>query len=94
MELGNIGMGPVHPSICPSCLRAFLHDGWMDFLHIGYHDQVPWAADACKTEFGSVPTLTNYGHFFINFLSVCYDMLEKSVMQFFHLVQLFTTLGT
>ena len=34
----------------------------MDFIHIGYHDQVPWAAHACKILFGSVPNLSNYGH--------------------------------
>ena len=51
-------------SVRPS---AFLHDGWTDFLHIGYHDQVPWATDACKTEFGSVPHLSNYGNFFNKF---------------------------
>ena len=56
----------VHPSVLMSIL-AFLHDGFMDFLHIGYHDQVPWAADACKTEFGSVLNMSNYGIFFINF---------------------------
>ena len=47
-------------------LHAFLHDGWIDFLHIKYHDQVSWATDACETEFGSVPNLSNYGYFFIN----------------------------
>ena len=31
---------------------VFLHDGLMGFRHNGYHDQVPWAADACETEFG------------------------------------------
>ena len=29
------------PSISPSVRpRTFLHHGWMDFLHIGHHDQV------------------------------------------------------
>ena len=56
-ELGNIGMGLVHLFVClfvyPS--STFLHDGWMNFLHIWYHGQVPWAADECKIEFGPVP---------------------------------------
>ena len=38
----------------------------MDFLHIGYHDQVSRDADSYKIEFGSVPHLSNYGNFFIN----------------------------
>ena len=59
-ESGNIGMGPVRLGICLSCHPSihpgtFLHDGWMDFLHICYHDQVPWAAaDAHEIDFGSV----------------------------------------
>ena len=57
---------PLGRIICSHSL-TFLHDGWMDFLHIGYHDQVPWAAFASKIEFGSVLNLTNYSHFFINF---------------------------
>ena len=52
------------PSACP---HAFLHDGYMDFLHIGYYDKVPWTADARKIEFGFVPNLTNYGIFFHKF---------------------------
>ena len=40
----------IHLSVHP---RAFLHDGWMDYPHIGYHDHVPWATDACKIDFGS-----------------------------------------
>ena len=63
---GNIGTGPVRQCL-NSCPHAFLCDGWMDFLHIGYHDQVPWAPDACKTEFDTEQNLSNYGHFFINF---------------------------
>ena len=39
----------------------------MDFFHIGYHDQVPWAADAHEIEFGSVPNVTYHGNVFINF---------------------------
>ena len=58
-----------HPSVSHQLvhLHTFLRDGWMDFLHIGCHGQVPWSADACKIEFDVVPNLTNYGHFFINF---------------------------
>ena len=44
---------------CDSSMMA----GW-----IFYHDQVPWAADACKTEFGSVPNLSNYDNFFNKFI--------------------------
>ena len=46
---------------------AFLYDGWMDFLRIGYHDQVQWVIDVCKIEFGYLPNWSNYGHFFIKF---------------------------
>ena len=46
------------PSVLP---HAFLHDDWMDFRHIGYHDQVEWAADVSKIEFGSVPNWSNFG---------------------------------
>ena len=81
----NIGKDPVHLSSHPAVHlpvhpHAFLHDGWMDFFHIGYHDQVPWAVDARKIEFGSVRNLTNYGHFFINF-EFC-DIPEKNVILF------------
>ena len=67
MELGNIGKSPV----CPSSVHdlsisqltvnpgAFLTGGWMDFLHIGYLNQVPYAADTSKIPFGSVPNLSN-----------------------------------
>ena len=55
----------IHPPIFLSVHpRAFLYDGRMDFVHIGYHDQVLWAADTCKIEFGSVPNLSNYGNLF------------------------------
>ena len=48
-----IGKGPAHHSIrlyvCPVvCPCTFLHDGCMDFLYIGYHDQMPSAAHASK----------------------------------------------
>ena len=53
----------VSPAVCLSVHpQTFLHDGWIDSLHIGYHDQVPWAADAYKIEFGFVQNLTNCGH--------------------------------
>ena len=77
--------------VCPSvqlsvsqlvCPRTFLHNGWMDFLHIGYHDQVPWASDAYKSEFMSVPNLTNYGHFFITFECLLWYLREDR--DFFH----------
>ena len=61
----------IHQSIHP---HTFFHDGLMDFLHIWYHDhidQVPWAADVCKIEFGSVQNLNNYGYFFILFVCNC-----------------------
>ena len=62
---GNIGKGSVCPSVHPC---TFVHHDWLDFLHIGHHDQVPWAANPCKVKFGSrVPNLSNYGNFFINF---------------------------
>ena len=68
VKLGNIGKSPVchsvHLSVRP---RVLLHDGWMDFLHIRYHDQVPWTANACKIEFGSVPNLTKLWLFFPKF---------------------------
>ena len=65
----------IHLSVC---CRTFLHDGLMDFLHIGYHDQVPSAADVCKIKFGSALNLSNYDNFFINF-ELC-DISEKSVL--------------
>ena len=49
-------------SIHPPC--AFLDDDWMDFLHIWYIDQVPWATDAHKIEFSIVPNLGLSGHYF------------------------------
>ena len=64
-ESGNIGMSPVCQSVHP---HTFIHDDWMDCLHIWYHDQVPWAADARKKiEFDSVSNLSNCGNFFNNF---------------------------
>ena len=42
---------------------------------------MPWAADACEIEFGSVPNLSNYGNFFINF--ECCDISEKNLMILF-----------
>ena len=50
----------VHP-------HAFLQDGWLDFLHITYHYQVPCGADARETELGSEPNSSNYGNVFNNF---------------------------
>ena len=47
----------------------FLLDGWLDFLHIWYHDRVPCAADAHKIEFVFIPHLSNYGHFVIKLVS-------------------------
>ena len=70
---GNIGMGQIHLSL------HICHDGWLDFHHIWYHDQVPCAANAHKTEFSSVSNLSNYGNFFIHFFSVCCDISEKNV---------------
>ena len=63
----------VHYAVCQSSHSCtFLHDGWLDFLHITYHDQVPWAADAGKIKFGSVSNLSNNGYFFINFECLWY----------------------
>ena len=63
MALNFISLASL-PSVC-SC--AFLHDSWMDFLHIRYHDQVPSAADACVIEIDTVPNLSYYGNFIHNF---------------------------
>ena len=60
MESKNTGKGSVSPDVHPHTL---LHDGWMGFLHIGYHDQVPWVADAFKIEIGIVSNFSNYGHY-------------------------------
>ena len=49
----------------------------MDVLHIGYNDLLPWAANACKIEFGSVLNLSNYGIFFIKV--ECCDTVEKNL---------------
>ena len=50
----------------------------MDFHHTGYHDQIQWAADACKIEFGAVPNVSNYA-IFSYILSVGSDSPEKNV---------------
>ena len=49
-------------SICPLSgdSHTSLHYGWMDFLHIGYQDLVPWAADAGKIVFRSISNIRNY----------------------------------
>ena len=47
--------------------HAFLNGGWMDFVYIGYRDQVPSADDFCKREFGSVSNVSNYGNYFNKF---------------------------
>ena len=54
----------ISPSICP---RVCLHDTWLDFLHVWYHDQVQWAVDACKIELGCMTNFSNCVHFFIHF---------------------------
>ena len=73
VELGNRGKGPVRldvqPSVCEAILaHSSMMAGWISFiLGTMITDQVPWAADAHKIEFGSVPNLTNCGNFFITF---------------------------
>ena len=52
----------------------------MDFLHIEYHDQIPWTADTSNIEFVSVANLSNYGFFFINV--ECCNSSEKNVVCF------------
>ena len=54
-RIGEYRKGP-GLSVCLSVyqsvhLSILAHDGLMDFLHIGYHDQVPWDTDACKIVF-------------------------------------------
>ena len=49
----------IHPCALPD-------DGCMHFLHFEY-DKVPWAADACKMEFGSMPNLIIMAILFITF---------------------------
>ena len=84
-ELGNIGKRPLRQSVCLSvCPRAFLHDGWMDFLHIRYHDQIPSAAVTHNIFFVSIPNLSNYSHFLINFVSVLWYLREEWV-NFIHI---------
>ena len=76
---------PVSLSVNPP---TFLHDGWLDFFHIGFYHQVIQATDASKTEFGSVPNLSNFGHFIDTLcyiLSVCCDISEKNVAIFVHI---------
>ena len=53
----------------------------MEFLYIWYHDHVPWAVDAHRTEFGSVPNMSNYSFLYI-FLFCC-DIAEKNVVILF-----------
>ena len=69
--------------VCAVRLCVFLHDSWMDFLDIGYHDQVVYAADVFKTEVGSVTDLSNYDKFFQYIQSICCDISETSVMIIF-----------
>ena len=45
----------------------FVHIWNSNFLHIGHHNQVPWAADVSKIKLASVPNLSNYVHYFIIF---------------------------
>ena len=49
----------IQESVQAVCLSVhhctFLHDGWIDFLHTGYHDQIPWATNTQNIKFGSVP---------------------------------------
>ena len=66
-ESGSIGKGLVHQSVWMSNLANSSLMVGIDFLHIVYHDQVPWAIDTHKIEFGSVPNFSNYSNFFINF---------------------------
>ena len=49
----------------------------MDFLHIGYHDQVPRLLIHVK-QFGSVSNLSNCGDFFINFERLLYFLGDES----------------
>ena len=37
---------------------------------------LPWVAHVCKIEFGSVPNLINYGHFFIHFVCLLIDFIH------------------
>ena len=46
---------PIHTIILSIHPGAFLHNHWMDFLHIQYHDQGSRVADTCNIEFCSVP---------------------------------------
>ena len=90
MESRNIGSLSmfllVHPSVIQSLFpHTFLHEGWIDFLHIGYHDQESWAADVCKIEFRSVLNLNKYGYFFRNL---------ECLLLYFRYVVIFFIFGT
>ena len=87
------GVSPtVSLSICLSSRPCtFLHDGWAVFRHIGYHDQLPWAADAYNIELVSVPNLSNYGNFFIHFECLWY-LRDECGDCFSYLVQLSGTM--
>ena len=37
------------------CKDRYWNEDGLDFLHILYHDQVPWAPDAHTIEFGCIP---------------------------------------
>ena len=58
-------------------VHSFLHDGWLDFLHIGCLDQLPLATDVCKIEFGSVPNMSNYSKFFKYFECLLWYLGEE-----------------
>ena len=76
-ELGNIGMGSVHQSIClPVCPSILAHytmmAGWMFFIlgtMIRYHES--------KIEVDSVPNVSNDGTFFIHFEYLLWYLREE-----------------
>ena len=75
----NRGKGPVHQSVCPSrCTSLCIPPWWLDGCSsFEYHDQVPWATDTCKLEFGFVLNLSNYGHFFLTVECLLWYLREE-----------------
>ena len=77
MELGDLGMVPACQSVHLSILGHSSTVAWVYFLNSWYHDQVPWATNPCKIEFGYVPNLSNSGNFVIYIIMFVWYLREE-----------------
>ena len=62
----------------------YLREEWIDFSYIGYSNQIPCVADACKIAFGSMRTLSNCDNIFLKFY-VFLQYLRKKWVDFVHM---------